>query len=283
MAKNTYALIDGVKRQTAMKEIYTSKEPIQVIPLYMGTRFQEVYDLGPILVASINGGIIPKLQTNDWPQSTTYISSEQHLATVAAHLKQLITLNNQASGEVIFRFADPLVTYHWLHSYSKATLSNIMGPIQTWQIAQPQYQWQTTALQWEIINNPNTPVANFTINNIAEPQMQAFAQAEDMRFKNKIYQWLATENPAIFNGKTAEQIGQWLNQTIAAANHFNLTTERTVAIWADLTADYGHDFASNPQGGYQQWLHANPQQQKLPADVKITHYYNQLNEQPKQA
>lgn len=277
MTLHSYALIDGVKRQTAIKEIYTSKEPIQVIPLYMGTRFQDVYDLGPILVASINGGIIQKLQQDDWPKSTSFITTEQPLSVVAEHLKQFTTIQSEAGSEVIFRFADPLVTYYWLNSYDDP-LSNIMGPIQTWQVAKPQQAWYPDELEWHTFTNANTPVADFPLNQLGDPQMRALELAEGNRFNNKLYLWLVKENPAILEGKTPDEFSIWLNDAVNGARDFNLNTERTYALWVDLCADYGQDFATNPKGAYQQWLTDNPEQKKLPADVKITNFHRYINQ-----
>lgn len=273
MAQYSYALIDGVMRQTAIKDIYKSKEPIQVIPLYMGTRFQDNYDLGPILVASLNGSLIYKLQENDWPTSTTILTSDKTLTTVAEHLKQFIEVTNDTGSNSLFRFADPLTTSYWLSSYPENALVDIMGPINTWQVATPSSAWSKQPTKWQLFTNPKTEPMKFRLDYLNEPQMEALNQVASFRFKNKIYQWLALENPQILADKTSEQIDQWIDISLAQAEAFNLTTERTIAIWVDLCADYGQDFINSKDSLYQQWLTENTQYKALPADIKIEKFY----------
>lgn len=276
MAQHTYALIDGVMRQTAIKDIYKSKEPIQVIPLYMGTRFQDNYDLGPILVASLNNNLTQKLQQEDWPTSTTIITSDETLATVSEHLKQFIEVTNDTGSNALFRFADPLTTWYWLNSYSENALVDIMGPITTWQVAEPSPDWNKQPITWQLFTNPKTEVLGFRLDYLNEPQMDALNQAANFRFKNKIYQWLQLENPNVLVNKSPEQITQWIDTTLTKAEAFNLTTERTLAIWVDLCADYGQDFVNKKDSLYQRWLAENTQFKVLPADLKIEKFYEHL-------
>lgn len=263
-------------RQTAIKEVYKAKQPIQVIPLYIGTCFQDNYDLGPILVAALNGShLITQIQ-QDWADSATILQTDQSLQTVAEHLKQFITVTDDSGSNALFRFADPLTTWYWLNSYHGNIPLDIFGPIKTWQVSNPIPDWQQPqTAQWQIF--APLPEATFThirLDYLNEPQVQALDQAADFRFKNKLYQWLQTERADILQSKTAEQISQWFELAMVKVNTYNLTNQRTIAQWVDLCTDYGLDFISQENSPYQQWLQQNSQYKSLPIDIKIQHFYD---------
>lgn len=277
MAQYTYALIDGVMRQTAIKELYQSQEPIQVIPLYIGTRFQDNYDLGPILVASLdNSELINKLQ-QEWPESTTILQSDQYLQVVADHLKQLITVTDETGSNALFRFADPLTTWYWLDSYQNNIPQEIFGPIATWQVIKPIPDWQQPTTEWQTFTpSENTKLTNIRLDYLNEPQVKALDKAVDFRFKNKQYHLLTKKHNNPFKDKNEAQITDWLNENITEAEKNQLTTHRAIAIWLDLITDYGKDILTQPEGEYQQWLAQNQQQKPLPLAVKLEDFYKHL-------
>lgn len=273
----TYALIDGVKRPMAIKELYTGKEPIQTIPLYINTPYKDNYDLGPILVAALEHSNLINHLTKEWFDSTTLIQTNQPLSKIAEHLQQLIVTTDETAVESLFRFADPLTTWYWLNSYTDEALVDVMGPIEQWKVPIPVADWQPQQLKWQTFIKPQNKPLGFTINYLGEPQEEALEQATEFQFKNKIYHWLQKENPSILQNKTPNQIADWLQDALTEAKAFNLISERSLVMWIDLTADYGANFATDTKGLYQQWLTDNPKQQPMPAEIKIQKFYEYLN------
>lgn len=283
MAQYTYALIDGVMRQDAIKEIYTFGEAIQVLPLYMNTSYQDCYDLGPILVSVLNSNsnLITTMQS--WTNSTTFIQSSEPPHIVFSHLQQFIIVTDESQSQALLRFADPLVTYYWLNSYEKNELGNILGPITQWQIARPIPAWNNQETQWQLIERqPDQQSVSLNLNYLNQPQLDALEEATVVRFKNKIYQWLSNEKPLLFINYTPEQIEIWLSSCYKDAKAFNLISERSIATWINLCADYGQDFAQTSTGLYQQWLRKYPQNNRLPAEVNIQSFYDYIVEQCEQ-
>lgn len=284
MAQYTYALIDGVMRQDAIKEIYTFGEAIQVLPLYMNTPYQGNYDLGPILVSVLNNSSSLMTTLQSWTDSTTFIQSPEPPQAILAHLQQLITVTDESQSQALLRFADPLITYYWLNSYQETALVDILGPITQWQMAKPIPAWQTQETQWQLIEKPiNQQPTNLSLNYLNQSQLDALEEATTFRFKNKIYQWLIEEKPELFTNQIPEQISQWLNTCYEEAKAFNLISERSIATWINLCADYGHDFAKTQAGPYQQWLAERPHYKPLPAEVNIQNFYNYIVEQSAQS
>lgn len=274
---NTYALIDGVMQKNAVADLYCKKEPLQVLPLYINTQYHDNYDLGPILVAALNGSSLMTELEQQWSNSTSLLQSKQPLNIVAQHLIQLLTVIDESRTQSLFRFADPLVTWYWLNSYHTNALVDIMGPIDIWKVAKPIPDWQDEPTSWHTFTKSATPPLGFQINNFGEPQEEALQLAADFRYQNKMYHWLQKQNPKILTDKTPNQISDWLQDTFTEAKNHHLISERAIAMWIDLCADYGQDFYTQPEGLYQQWLTDNPAQKKLPTEVKIKKFYEYIN------
>ena len=278
MTQYTYALIDGVMRQTAIKDLYQTQELVQVIPLYIGTRFQDNYDLGPILVASLEGSpLIHQLQ-QQWHVSTTILQSEQYISVIAEHLKQFITVTDETGSTALFRFADPLVTWYWLTSYQQNIPLDIFGPITSWQVIKPIADWQQPVTEWHTFKPmQDATLTHIRLDYLNEPQVKALDEAADFRFKCKQYQLLIQKPNNPFLGASEQQITNWLDQTVANAEANNLQTQRAIAIWLDLVADYGEDFLKQPGGAYQTWITHNHQNKSLPLEINLEGFYRQLH------
>lgn len=274
---NTYALIDGVMRQNAVKELYSRKEPLQTIPLYINTPYKDNYELGPILVSALNSSNLMTEIERNWQTSASLLQSNQTLSIVAEHLKQLITVTDDSGTQSLFRFADPLTTWYWLNSYQPNALVDVMGPIQQWRVAKPIADWQEQVTEWQIFAKPENTPLGFQINHLDEPQEEALQLAADFRYQNKMYHWLQKQNPKVFAEKTPNQISDWLQDSFTKAKANNLISERGIAMWIDLCADYGLDFAGQQDSLYQQWLLDNPDQKRLPTEIKIQKFYQYIN------
>lgn len=274
---NTYALIDGVMHRNAIKELYSRQEPLQTIPLYINTPYKENYDLGPILVACLEGSNLMSEIKQNWQTSATIIQSDKTLSVIAQHLQQLITVTDDSGTESLFRFADPLTTWFWLTSYQPNALADIMGPISQWQVAKPIPDWQEQTTGWQTFTKPENVPLGFQINHLDEQQEEALQLAADFRYQNKMYHWLQKQNPKLFANKTPDEITDWLKNSFIQAKANNLISERSIAMWIDLCADYGLDFAERQDSLYQKWLLANPEQKRLPIEVKIQKFYQYIN------
>lgn len=279
MSQYTYALIDGVIRQSAIRELYSRKELLQIIPLYINTRFQANYDLGAILVATQDNSNFINEVKQTWYNSTSLIYSDQYLPVIAQHLQQLITIQDQLGQEVLFRFADPLITWHWLNSYDNSLLADILAPIQKWQVIRPvQSYFNQQTIIWDEFINPMTDKKGIQINQLDTPQHQALEQAYQFKLKQKLYQLIDNSYPHFIKQtlqSDPNQIDQWLTLRINEAQQQSIITEQTIGMWTAMCCEYGNDFATDPKGYYQQWLQANPEQQPLPTELKIQAFFAQ--------
>lgn len=275
MARYTYALIDGVMRQTAIRDLYSKKEPLQTIPLYINTPYKENYDLGPILVSALDGSSLINEIKQSWTNSTTIIHSNEYLQTIADHLKQLITVTDETNSKALFRFADPLITWYWLNSYKQNALPDIMGPINTWRVPVPIAKWQQSTIEWQTFENPQTEPLGIKLDYLNEPQVEALNQAAAFKLKNEIYETCIEIMPNFFENQPESKISQWMDLQHKKATEFGVISNRSYAMWYVMAMEFGNDFATKPQGIYQSWLTSQPKYKGLPAEVNIQHFFDE--------
>lgn len=273
---NTYALIDGVKYPNAIKQLYSKPLLLQVIPLYINTPYQEMYDLGAILVAELNGStLINEVMRNNY-HAATIIHSNEYLAVVADHLKQLITIKNPTGNEIIFRFSDPVTTWHWLNSYSNELLADVLAPIQKWQVVRPTPNYTNQkAIIWDEFINPLTDKKGIQINDFGSPQYEALDSAYHYKLKHKMYDLINKLSSSYLDSFSDEQIDSFLEERIRSAKNDNVVTEQGIASWLAISLIYESNFTHDDKGYWQLWLAKNPIIKPLPIDIKLEHFIRQ--------
>ncbi|MWV14739.1 DUF4123 domain-containing protein [Pseudomonas sp. L-22-4S-12] len=270
---NQLLLIDGVLRQDATKWIYQSGEPLEVIPLYLGTRWEELQELGPILVAlDAWSPLLGAIQHDNALQSqASLISTQAPSTTVAEHLSQFISITDDLGSQSLLRFADPLVTWHWLASYPEQAYKSLLGPISQWNVAVRPPNWApSTPWEWRAFRpQPDSPTLAHPLSHMTQSQVEALDQAHRWRFKERLYDWLDHDFPNTLRPLAEDARGRWLEQRIQDAETWGLVSERSIAIWLERCAYWGSDFATRPDSPYQEWLRRKPVAQQLPPELRI--------------
>lgn len=280
MLTNQFLLIDGALRQTAIKDLYANYQGLKIMPLYIGTPYHDNYDIGPILVGNFNQtNLRNEINQYDLTITASIIESTQDINTIAEHLQQFLVVDDEAGSHALFRFADPLITWYWLNSYGEQVHSQIMRPIKQWQVIKPIPHWQTNKTpQWQTFTKAENSIKLQTpINFLLPPQTEALSKANDFRFKNRLYDWLKEHKAHAFENKAEDQISYWMNYCYEEAEAFNLISERSFAMWFELSADYDYDFATrNEDNPYKEWFTQNPREKGLPTEVTIQNFYDHI-------
>ncbi|WP_426237845.1 DUF4123 domain-containing protein [Pseudomonas sp. TWP3-2] len=268
-----FLLIDGVLRPNAIASLYQLGEPLEIEPLYVGTRWTELNDLGPILVKPQCGSSI----LQDWQQNhlshldSCSLFSRASLSDVADHLRHFICPPDVNGNSGLLRFADPIVTYHWLSSYGSEHLSHILGPIETIWVKTPIHTWQPeSASPIESFACPlskETRDKNFAL--LGEQQLTALELAYRWQFKERLYAWLETRNRATFSLLNSNQTEWWLEHVLESGTAWGLVSERGLVTWAETCVDWGRDFAERLDSPYQEWLTQNPENGRLAPELRI--------------
>lgn len=268
-----FLLVDGVLRQDALKWLYATGEPIEVIPLYNGTRWDGVKELGPILVGlDDHSSLLSEWQSSRHLQrQASRIQSSASLNDVADHLSHYLTISDDSGSYSLFRFADPLVTSYWLGSYPSSAYRSLLGPLSEWLVPLPPPSWAPSRdVEWQSYRpQPNSPKLGCKLNHLSDDQVQALEQAYRRSFKERLYGWMTEDYPQTLSGLGEQERGHWLEQRLLDAEAWGLVNERSIAIWLERCACWGDDFAIRSDSPYQAWLARTPDAQKLPPERRI--------------
>lgn len=268
-----YLLIDGVLRPDAIVSLYQRSEALDIEPLYLGTRWGELQDLGPILVSPQGASnLISEWQQNAAQQADgCLLFSRAPLNVVAEHLRRFIAPTDALGGNGLLRFADPLVMHHWLSSYGAEHLRQVMGPVEHMWVKTPIHKWQITGNQtltsFTHSGSPETWDKSFAM--LGESQLAALELAYRWQFKERLYEWLNERDPQTFSLLNNDQTESWLEQVLDSGSAWGLISERALVTWAEICVDWNRDFATRPHSPYQDWLSLNPEHGRLAPELRI--------------
>ena len=265
-----YLLIDGALRPDALVGLYLRHELFEIEPLYMDTRWKDLYDLGPILVKPLPDSELLSgwlAEESLWGDSTL-IYSQAPIQQVADHLRHFINAPDCRGSSGLLRFADPLVAHFWLSSYPGSSDAHL-GPIEHWWVAKPRQHWEPKAeIPWQVFNGPTSQTTWDERNALlGEDQLVALDQAQHVRFIARVHARLSTRNPQFFLAMSAEQISAWLYLCLQSGLAWGLVNERALILWFESCVDHGQDFIS--QDPYLSWIHSDPANTCLSPDARI--------------
>ncbi|MCF5715001.1 MULTISPECIES: DUF4123 domain-containing protein [Pseudomonas syringae group] len=273
MNQANYLLIDGVLRPDAIKRVYQYAEPVEVMPLYLGTRWSKLMNQGPVLVKAQHASSLIRewVEPSGLPADSSLFCSNACLKTVATHLRHFLCPLDHLGNSSLLRFADPLVMYYWLSSYSREHLSHVLGPIDQLWVQVPRHGWQLppSPIPAKFVNEYSGQPWQQDFALLGEPQLQALKESYRWLFEERIHAWLQEQDPQAFANQTEDQITTWLTQTVESGLEWGLVSEYALATWADLCREWGLDFVSRPHPTYQLWQTQNPKIQHLPPELRI--------------
>lgn len=278
-----FVLIDGVLSPQTMADLYRENEPVDLSPLYTGTRWGCLKDLGPTLLKSNDRSSL----TKDWfnnPAAQTYttlMSSAQSLNAVAGHLRRFICPPDGLGGNGVLRFSDPLVAHYWLSSLSEEQRNELFGPIEHWWVHRPVHRWQSAKeTPWQVFSRTRpVPAGDIEHIELGHSQLAALDEARRWKFEEDAHEWLVERDELAFADMNSQQISSWLKATIDLGLEWGLVGERALIIWAETTMDLGDEFATRVGSPYLDWLLINPEHPRLAPDLRIKafdqHRYSQ--------
>lgn len=274
MSAQAFVLIDGLLLPEALRQLYGRGETLEIDPLYLGTRWQNLKDKGPILVQASERLEGEWLRERHWHASSSLLYSQAAMPMLAAHLRHFLCPPDYLGNASLLRFADPLVMHAWLTSQEQAHLNRTLGPIEQLQVAIPRQPWhreQASATHGiATFARDRTEQAwqpSFAVQGPA--QLEAFERAYDVLFKQRLHAWITRQTPGAFATEQPEQIDNWLDHSLRSGRDWGLISEFALATWAEYGHAQGLDFVHAPDGLWQQWLAEHPEQQNLAPELRL--------------
>lgn len=271
VSQANFLLIDGVLRPDAIVQLYQRGEPLEIEPLYIGTRWKELHDLGPILV-SLRGSsnLINETYQNAIQQAdASLLYSRAPMQLIADHLRRFIAPPDVLGGNGLLRFADPLVARYWLDSYKGDHLDAILGPIEAWHMPESQHSWESSKpFGWRSFVRTNS-VPERVDDQLGEAQLNALDQAARWRFTERLNRSFERSHPQFLAQHDSRIRTQWFDRRLDEADAWGLSSERSLAIWVEYSLRWGDEFTLRPDGPYQHWLADTPDALKLAPELRI--------------
>ncbi|WP_339651836.1 DUF4123 domain-containing protein [Halopseudomonas pelagia] len=272
-----YLLLDGVLYKQALLRLYGREDDLEIEPLYAGTPWHEVADLGPILVKpGPRSALLSEADTApEWQGFAAMLSSSAPMVDVARHLRLLNKITDAMGNERLLRYADPLVAWFWLNSYGAAGLKRILGPLTEWHLSAPNCSWlpQPSARKHTFSSLADADAE--PVQKLGQAQMTGLEKAYRWQLKERLYAWLQQHQPVDLARISKEHIDAWLDERLMSAEAFGLTSERSIAIWCALSLRHGNDFTAANNGAYRQWSVRQTGRPLYTADQRLQQYYQE--------
>ena len=269
-----YLLLDGVRYDQALARLYQRDEELQIEPLYAGTPWQKLADLGPILLGPNQHSPLWQEVENEpeWRTAAAVLTSHAPMTQIADHLRQFNQVTDTQGNAYLLRYADPLIAWFWLNSFGTATAIQVLGPISQWHIVQPQPAWQTVDAGWHLFNGSDREASESPGNPFGEAQRQALDEAYRWQLKSRLYACLQANHPVALQRLPPSDVDDWLNDRLLTAEAWGLASERSQVIWCALSLTHGDDFVTATEGLYQHWL-SHHQTAAFTPDQRLQQYY----------
>ncbi|WP_426202223.1 DUF4123 domain-containing protein [Pseudomonas sp. TWP3-1] len=268
-----FLLIDGVLRPDAIASLYQLGEPLEIEPLYIGTRWTDLKDLGPILVkpSGSTSMINQTYQNTSNQMDATLISSRATMSVVADHLRRFIAPPDVLGGSAMLRFADPLVTRHWLGSYQGEHLNAVLGPVESWSVPRKSHSWESsTPTQWINFLRSSRPADwQDKYAHLGPAQLDSLGRAARWQFMERLHENLEQYHPRPLSSLEVSERTLWFDERLDEAEAWGLSSERSLAIWVEYSLRWGAGFTERPSGPYQDWLARTPDAPRLAPEIRI--------------
>lgn len=259
MSLTHYLLVDGLLKPDALKQLYGRQENLEIEPLYLGTRWVNLKDKGPILVQASEPLREAWHSDPQWQGCASLLASHAPLLEIANHLRHFICPPDALGNASLLRFSDPVILHHWVSSLDAGQLQRTLGPIEQLWVADPRQPWQPVPLpptkgiaRFCASGKPAPWAAGFALQGTA--QLEAFEQATVFVFQQRLYAFLVRQYPGAFAAHSSEQIDHWLAQSLSSGRDWGLVSEFGLATWARYRLTLGEDFATRSEGAFAQWL-----------------------------
>ncbi|WP_237673969.1 DUF4123 domain-containing protein [Vreelandella profundi] len=259
----THALVDGVRYPNALKRLYGRDDIEDIEPLYLMTRWSSLAEQGPILVRLKSSRLADEACANDDSKlyrSLSLLSSQASTSELSKHLGQFVTFKGEGEQEQLLRFADPLVTRHWLVSYGSALPAEMMGPIDTWWVADWAPNWaEPRPLAWQIFRShlsqaSTTAKPANSFPPMGSAQLAALDAVDRWQLKERLTDYFREHMAEAWQQLSVEGRGLWLEERLDDAITWGANTERQLAIWASLSLRWGEHFMTASDGLYARWV-----------------------------
>lgn len=131
-SQHGYLLFNAVRTENLLPRLYQWNLGVNCLPLFMGTRFKDLLDLSPVVVA-LEGRHDPVLRAfleNAEKNWGLLLFSNADLQSVFEHLRWLVSVNEPSGKTTLLNLSDPPVANALFELYPLQTDNSLFGPVE---------------------------------------------------------------------------------------------------------------------------------------------------------
>lgn len=273
----THVLVDGVRYPDALRRLYARDDLAEIEPLYLLTRFKELAEQGPILVAPRDRRFVDEILAEgdgERMRAMTLLTSSATTEALGDHLLQFVEAEIDGTSRLL-RFADPLVLRHWLASYGERVPAEVLGPVHAWRVAHWAPAWgapvATTWRTFEAAERQASQAGRESLSPsiLGAPQCDALDAVARWQFKERLSAYFTRHLGEAWAEVPLDRRGDWLDARLEDAQAWGAQTERQFAIWCELALRWGAAFMTASDGLYARWVTGDASRGKLPRQQQL--------------
>ena len=234
-----YLLLDGAQIDNLMQTLYQLEPTPEFHWLYEGTRFAELTDAGPVLVATQPDSLLSQHFEKHW--STTAgvtLNSHAPVDKLIQHLTSLVHVGVHGGVNVLFRYYDPRILYLWLMDMSDRQRNSVLGPVAQFRL------WSSD--DWHDFSRSAPSVAQQYADTpwlqLSDAQLAKLNQAKQQVFEQSLLEHMDTWFPDCLANAGASERQDWVRACCVRANEYGFSAAADIVRWAGLLGICGADF-----------------------------------------
>lgn len=234
-----YLLLDGAQIDELMRTLYQLEPDPEFHRLYERTRYAELAEAGPALIATDHGSLLSQHFKEHWAASAgVTLTSRAPKDELIQHLTSLVHASVSGGVSVLFRYYDPRILYLWLTDIDDDQRDTILGPVEQVQLwaqggwhgfsrTAPAAAQRYADIPWLLLSDAHLTRLN---------------QAKQRTFHQALLEHLDTWFPDCLANVGAQERQDWARACCARANKYGFSAAVDIVRWAGLMAICGPDF-----------------------------------------
>lgn len=234
-----YLLLDGAQIDDLMQTLYQLEPDLEFYRLYEGTRYAELAEAGPVLVATAESSALSNYFKQHW-SSTSGLSlyGPACAGDLVQHLSSMVHVNVSGGAVVLFRFYDPRILPLWSADMDDQQRSIALGPVERFHV-QTGGEWfsYASAASSGVQCYADTPWLH-----LSEDQLVRLNQAKQEVYEQDLLKHVDTWFSDCLAKASEQERLRWARACCAKATEYGFSGAMEIARWAGLVAICGPDF-----------------------------------------
>lgn len=234
-----YLLLDGAQIDDLMHILYQLEPAPEFHRLYDGTRYAELAEVGPVLIATDHNSFLTQHFKKHW--STTAgvtLNSRAPADELIQHLTSLVHVSVNGGVSVLFRYYDPRILYLWLTDMCDRQRNSILGPVEQFQLwAQGGWYGFSRSAPSVAQHYAETPWLQ-----LSDAQLARLNQAKQQVFEQALLEHMDKWFPDCLANAGASERQDWARACCLKANEYGFSAAADIVRWAGLLGICGADF-----------------------------------------